>query len=79
MYHGAGASRRWAEWVVSATHSVLTTSLSQVCERRHRAQIGSSLRLADPKPIASMGRADRLAMSFGKEWSLKNYENDKPW
>ena len=32
----------------------------------------------DPKPIASMGRAERLAMSFGKGWSLKNYENNKP-
>ena len=32
----------------------------------------------DPKPIASMGGADRLAMSFGKRWSLKNYENNKP-
>ncbi len=23
------------------------------------------------------GRADRLAMSFGKRWSLKRYENNK--
>jgi hypothetical protein len=35
--------------------------------------------VVDPKPIASMGRADRLAMSFAKRWSLKNYENNKPW
>lgn len=35
--------------------------------------------VVDPKPIASMGRADRLAMSFGKGWSLKNHENNKPW
>ena len=40
--------------------------------RRRRVRV-------DPKPIASMGRADRLAMSFGKGWSLKNYENNKPW
>ena len=33
----------------------------------------------DPKPIASMGRADRPAMSFGQGWSLKNHENNKPW
>jgi hypothetical protein len=32
----------------------------------------------EPKPIASMGRADRNAMSFAKGWSLKNYENNKP-
>jgi hypothetical protein len=30
-------------------------------------------------PTRAMGRADRLAMSFGKGWSLKNYENNKPW
>jgi hypothetical protein len=35
--------------------------------------------VVDPKPIASMGRAERLAMSFGRGWSLKNYENNKPW
>ena len=33
----------------------------------------------DPKPISSMGRADRPAMSFEQGWSLKNHENNKPW
>ena len=33
----------------------------------------------DPKPISSMGRADRPAMSFEQEWSLKTHENNKPW
>ncbi len=40
--------------------------------------IAVAMARVDAKPIASMGRADRLAMSFGKGWSLKNYENNKP-
>jgi hypothetical protein len=32
------------------------------------------------KPFpAIIVRAYGLAMSFGKGWSLKNYENNKPW
>ena len=30
-------------------------------------------------PTRAMGRADRLTMSFGWGWSLKKYEDNKPW
>jgi hypothetical protein len=30
-------------------------------------------------PTRAMGRVDGLVMSFGWGWSLKGYEDNKPW